>query len=89
MKLGAFNINYLNGGITQMDGEAIFGVVLNHYGLNDMLLMRKPSSKFNLSNFNSNRDKNILIDAGIGNHKLTDKQLKIMVSRMKVKYMMN
>ena len=38
--------------------------------------MRKPSSKFNLSNFNSNRDKNILIDAGIGNHKLTDKQLK-------------
>lgn len=41
-----------------------------------MLLMRKPSSKFNLSNFNSNRDKNILIDAGIGNHKLTDKQLK-------------
>ena len=34
-------------------------------------------------------DKNILIDAGIGNHKLTDKQLKIMVSRMKVKYMMN
>lgn len=55
MKLGAFNINYLNGGITQMDGGAIFGVVLNHYGLNDMLLMRKPSSKFNLSNFNSNR----------------------------------
>ena len=54
-----------------------------------MLLMRKPSSKFNLSNFNSNRDKNILIDAGIGNHKLTDKHLKIMVSRMKVKYMMN
>ena len=48
-----------------MDGEAIFGVVPNHYGLNDMLLMRKPSSKFNLSNFNSNRDKNILIDAGI------------------------
>ena len=41
-----------------------------------MLLMRKPSSKFNLSNFNSNGDKNILIDAGIGNHKLTDKQLK-------------
>ena len=27
MKLGAFNINYLNGGITQMDGGAIFGVV--------------------------------------------------------------
>ena len=41
-----------------------------------MLLMRKPSSKFNLSILIQTGDKNILIDAGIGNHKLTDKQLK-------------
>ncbi len=56
MKLGAFNINYLNGGITQMDGGAIFGVVpkplwTKRYAVNE----KKPSSKFNLSNFNSNR----------------------------------
>ena len=56
MKLGAFNINYLNGGITQMDGGAIFGVVPKPlWTKRYLMLMRKPSSKFNLSNFNSNR----------------------------------
>lgn len=55
MKLGAFNINYLNGGITQMDGGAIFGVVPKPLWTKRYVIMRKPSSKFNLSNFNSNR----------------------------------
>lgn len=77
MKLGAFNINYLNGGITQMDGGAIFGVVpkplwTKRYAVNEK--NQVPNLTYPI--LIQTGDKNILIDAGIGNHKLTDKQLK-------------
>lgn len=77
MKLGAFNINYLNGGMTQMDGGAIFGVVpkplwTKRYAVNEK--NQVPNLTYPI--LIQTGDKNILIDAGIGNHKLTDKQLK-------------
>lgn len=77
MKLGEFMINQLNGGITKMDGGAIFGVV------------PKPlwSKKYSVNNNNQvplvtypiliqTGEKNIIIDAGLGNAKLTKKQIK-------------
>ena len=88
MKLGAFNINYLNGGITQMDGDIWSSskpLWTKRYAVNEK--NQVPNLTYPI--LIQTGDKNILIDAGIGNHKLTDKQLKIMVSRMKVKYMMN
>ena len=79
MKLGEFMINQLNGGITKMDGGAIFGVV------------PKPlwSKKYSVNNNNQvplvtypiliqTGEKNIIIDAGLGNAKL-----KIMALIMK------
>ena len=36
MKLGDFRIHYLNGGITHIDGGAMFGVVPKRYGLKNM-----------------------------------------------------
>lgn len=84
MKLGEFMINQLNGGITKMDGGAIFGVV------------PKPlwSKKYSVNNNNQvplvtypiliqTGEKNIIIDAGLGNAKLTKNKLKIMVLIMK------
>lgn len=77
MKLGAFNITYLNGGMTQMDGGAIFGVVpkplwTKKYDVNE----RNQVPNLTYPILIQTGDKNIIIDAGIGNHKLTDKQLK-------------
>ncbi len=74
MKLGAFNITYLNGGMTQMDGGAIFGVVpkplwTKKYDVNE----RNQVPNLTYPILIQTGDKNIIIDAGIGNHKLTDK----------------
>lgn len=77
MQIGQFKIDALDGGITHMDGGAIFGVVPKplwekRYPVNDRnqvplvthpILIRTP-------------DKNIVIDAGIGNGKLTAKQIR-------------
>ncbi|UEX90934.1 YtnP family quorum-quenching lactonase [Staphylococcus ratti] len=77
MKVGAFEIIALNGGQTQMDGGAIFGVV------------PKPlwSKKYPVNENNQvplvthpllirTGDKNIIIDTGIGRGKLSEKQIR-------------
>ena len=64
MKLGAFNINYLNGGITQMDGGAIFGVVPKPLWTKRYVVNEKnqvPNLTYPI--LIQTGDKNILIDA--------------------------
>ncbi|MCJ1661885.1 MBL fold metallo-hydrolase [Staphylococcus sp. NRL 16/872] len=77
MKLGKFNVNYLNGGTTKMDGGAIFGVVpkplwSKKYDVNDK--NQVPNLTYPI--LIETGDKNILVDAGIGNGKLSEKQLR-------------
>ncbi|MFO3719281.1 YtnP family quorum-quenching lactonase [Staphylococcus felis] len=77
MKIGHFQIDALNGGFTQMDGGAIFGVVPK-----PLWEKRYPVNSNNQVPLVTHPilirtgEKNILIDAGIGNGKLTDKQLR-------------
>ena len=75
MKLGQFEINYVNGGITQMDGGAMFGVVpkalwSKKYPVKDKNQIPLPTHPILIQT----GDKNILIDSGIGKDKLTDKE---------------
>ncbi|PNZ72495.1 hypothetical protein CD111_10955 [Mammaliicoccus stepanovicii] len=75
MKIGDFKIHPLQGGITQMDGGAMFGVVpkplwSKKYPLNEKNQIPLVTHPILITT----RDNNILIDAGIGNGKLTDKQ---------------
>lgn len=77
MKLGNFEIQSLNGGTTQMDGGAIFGVVpkplwVKKYPVNDQNQVPLVTHPLLIQT----GDKNILIDTGIGQGKLTDKQLR-------------
>ncbi|UDI78003.1 MBL fold metallo-hydrolase [Staphylococcus taiwanensis] len=77
MRLGNFEVNYLNGGKVQMDGGAIFGVVpkplwTRKYDVNSN--NQVPNLTYLI--LIQTEDKNIIIDAGIGNHKLSEKQLK-------------
>ena len=75
MKLGALTINDINGGNTHIDGGAIFGVVpkplwTRKYGVNDKNQVHTPTHPILIQH----PQYNILIDAGVGNGKLTDKQ---------------
>lgn len=75
LNIGDFKLYPLQGGITQMDGGAMFGVVpkalwTKKYPpneLNQIPLVTHPI-------FVQTDEHNIIIDAGIGNGKLTDKQ---------------
>ena len=71
MKLGEFMINQLNGGITKMDGGAIFGVVPKPLWSKSIVLI--IITKFHLLHilYLFRLEKNIIIDAGLGNAKLT------------------
>lgn len=77
LKIGDFDVFWLEGGTFQLDGGGVFGVV-------PKILWEKkypPSSGNNIVMFASpillkNGASNILIDTGLGN-KLTDKQKKI------------
>lgn len=75
LKLGEITLHWLNGGDTFLDGGAMFGVVpkplwTRKYPVNDknQIELRCDPIFFQLNG------KNILIDTGIGNGKLTDKQ---------------
>ncbi|ARJ50033.1 MBL fold metallo-hydrolase [Staphylococcus lutrae] len=76
MQLGEFKIDALDGGYVQMDGGAIFGVVpkplwQRQYPVNannQVPLVTHPLLV-------RSKDCHILIDTGIGNGRLTDKQL--------------
>ena len=75
MKIGSFEITALNGGDTQMDGGAIFGVVpkplwSKKYPANDKNQVPLVTHPLLIQT----GDQNIIIDAGIGNGKLTEKQ---------------
>lgn len=75
MRLGALTIDDINGGNTHIDGGAMFGVVpkplwTRKYKVNDKNQVHTPTHPILIQH----PDYNILIDAGIGNNKLTDKQ---------------
>ena len=75
MKLGDFRIHYLNGGITHIDGGAMFGVVpkalwTKKYEVNDKNQIPLPTHPILIQS----NDYNIIIDTGIGSGKLTDKE---------------
>ncbi|KXG08850.1 MBL fold metallo-hydrolase [Anoxybacillus rupiensis] len=75
LKVGNVQITWLNGGVTHLDGGAMFGVVpkplwSKKYPCNDnnQIELRTDPLLLQVAN------KNILIDSGVGNGKLTDKQ---------------
>lgn len=75
MKLGNLRIHYLNGGITHIDGGAMFGVVpkalwTRKYEVNDKNQIPLPTHPILIQS----NDYNIIIDTGIGSGKLTDKE---------------
>lgn len=85
MKLGALTIDDINGGNTHIDGGAMFGVVpkplwTRKYKVNDKNQVHTPTHPILIRH----PKYNILIDAGIGNNKLTDKQKEIVVLHKKV-----
>lgn len=75
MKLGDFSVHYLNGGITNIDGGAMFGVVpralwTRKYEVNDKNQIPLPTHPILIQT----GDKNVIIDTGIGCGKLTEKE---------------
>lgn len=77
MKIGNMTLTWLNGGVTFMDGGAMFGVVpkplwskkYTHNEKNQIELRADPI----LIQVDG---KNILIESGIGNNRFTDKQMR-------------
>ncbi|WP_239734343.1 MBL fold metallo-hydrolase [Mammaliicoccus sp. G-M28] len=75
LNIGDFKLCPLQGGITQMDGGAMFGVVpralwTKKYPVNELNQIPLVTDPI----FVQSKEHNIIIDAGIGNGKLTDKQ---------------
>ena len=77
LRVGDLTLTWLNGGVTNMDGGAMFGVVpkplwSRKYASNEknQVELRTDPIFFQLDG------KNILIESGIGNDRLTDKQLR-------------
>ncbi|ATH59813.1 MULTISPECIES: YtnP family quorum-quenching lactonase [Staphylococcus] len=78
MKLGNFKMHYLNGGITNIDGGAMFGVVpkvlwTKKYEISEDNRIPLPTHPILIQT----EEFNIIIDTGIGKEKLTDKERKI------------
>ncbi|WP_067727490.1 YtnP family quorum-quenching lactonase [Oceanobacillus damuensis] len=77
LKVGRASLTWLNGGVTHLDGGAMFGVV-------PKALWEKKYAPNERNQIELRTDpiliqvdgKNFLIDSGIGNDKLTDKQLR-------------
>lgn len=75
LKIGEITLTWLNGGVTHMDGGAMFGVVpkplwSRKYPVNEKNQIELRTDPIYL-NVNG---KHVLIESGIGNGKLTDKQ---------------
>jgi glyoxylase-like metal-dependent hydrolase (beta-lactamase superfamily II) len=75
VKIGDVTLHWLNGGVTNMDGGAMFGVVpkplwSKKYDVNEnnQIELRTDPILLHMN------EKNILIESGIGSGKLTDKQ---------------
>ena len=77
LQLGNLTLTWLNGGDTYLDGGAMFGVVpkalwSRKYPVNEKNQIELRSDPI----FLQINGKNILIDAGLGKGKLTDKQMR-------------
>lgn len=75
LQLGAFRLTWLPGGVTQLDGGAMFGVVpkplwSKRYTANELNQIPLRSDPILLQA----HGKNLLIEAGIGNDRLSEKQ---------------
>jgi len=75
LTIGDFSLTWLNGGVTNMDGGAMFGVVpkplwIKKYPVNERNQIELRTDPI-LIEVDSLR---ILVEAGIGNNKLTEKQ---------------
>lgn len=77
LQIGDFKLYWLNGGQIRLDGGAMFGVVpktlwTRHYPCNDanQIILRTDPILIQA------HGKNLLIESGMGNGKLTEKQLK-------------
>jgi glyoxylase-like metal-dependent hydrolase (beta-lactamase superfamily II) len=75
LKIGNVTITWLNGGVTHLDGGAMFGVVPK-----PLWSKKYPCNENNQIELRTDpllvqaEGKNILIESGIGNNKLSDKQ---------------
>ncbi|WP_214481671.1 MBL fold metallo-hydrolase [Bacillus sp. SM2101] len=77
LRLGNFTLTWLNGGVTHLDGGAMFGVVprplwSKKYAVNDFNQIELRTDPILIQY----EHKNYLIESGIGNNKLTSKQLR-------------
>ncbi|MGM7682172.1 YtnP family quorum-quenching lactonase [Cytobacillus sp. Hm23] len=77
LRLGNFTLTWLNGGVTHLDGGAMFGVVprplwSKKYAVNDLNQIELRTDPILIQY----EQKNYLIESGIGNNKLTSKQLR-------------
>ncbi|BCB05317.1 YtnP family quorum-quenching lactonase [Bacillus sp. KH172YL63] len=75
LKVGDLTIHWLNGGVTHMDGGAMFGVVpkplwSKKYAVNDLNQIELRTDPL----FFKWEGKNVLIESGMGKGKLNDKQ---------------
>ena len=75
LKVGQYVLTWLDGGVTHLDGGAMFGVVpkplwSKKYPCNDLNQIELRTDPILIQG----AGKNILVEAGIGNAKLTDKQ---------------
>jgi glyoxylase-like metal-dependent hydrolase (beta-lactamase superfamily II) len=77
LKVGSVSLTWLSGGVTNLDGGAMFGVVpkglwSRKYPHNEKNQIELPTDPF-LIQMNG---KNLLVEAGLGKGKLTEKQLR-------------
>ncbi|WP_078379353.1 YtnP family quorum-quenching lactonase [Sutcliffiella halmapala] len=75
LKFGDWKLTWLNGGVTHLDGGAMFGVVpkalwSKKYPVNEQNQIELRTDPILLQT----AERNILIDSGIGKNKLSDKQ---------------
>lgn len=75
LKIGDYLLTWLTGGVTNLDGGAMFGVVpkplwSRKYPCNDKNQIELPSDPILIQGFG----KNMLIDSGLGKGKLSEKQ---------------
>ncbi|MEH7115299.1 MBL fold metallo-hydrolase [Neobacillus niacini] len=77
LKIGGVQLTWLSGGVTNLDGGAMFGVVpkalwSKRYPPNDKNLIELPTDPILIQM----DGKNILVEAGLGKGKLSEKQLR-------------
>jgi glyoxylase-like metal-dependent hydrolase (beta-lactamase superfamily II) len=75
LEFGDITLNWLNGGVTHLDGGAMFGVVPRPLWSKEYKVNEKNQIELRTDPiFFQHQGKNILIESGIGNNRLTEKQ---------------